>query len=187
MLEVMTRTDSDCVVLETHIQFHCFSHSQLTLHGSLHFDFWKSRLGCKYITHSYTNINYKVFLHGCTMHVDNIKSFICPTNANTNYSKTAELLKTSKSKIIAPTCFGLHKPSSGSSQSVLHQSYNIDFSVYISLMKFSVLWLHILFHPVVCINCALCTAQCTIHTYKEICSQSTDNFMNNMYTLKSTL
>jgi hypothetical protein len=58
-----------------------------------------------------------------------VKSFICPTNAHTNYSKIVELLKTFKTATIAPTCFGLHKPSSGSSQSVLRQSYNIDFSV----------------------------------------------------------
>ena len=81
-------------------------------------------------------------LHGCTVHVDNIKSFICPTDAHTNYSKIVELLKTFKTTIIAQTCFGLHKPSSGSSQSVLRKRYNIDFSVYMSLMKFSVLWLH---------------------------------------------
>ena len=80
-----------------------------------------------------------------------VKSFICPTNAHTNYSKIVELLKTFKTATIAPTCFGLHKPSSGSSQSVLRQSYNIDFSVYMSLMKFSVLWLHSLFRPVVCV------------------------------------
>ena len=65
-----------------------------------------------------------------------------------NYSKIVELLKTFKTTITAPTCFGLHKPSSGSSQSVLRQSYNIDFSVYMSLMEFSVLWVHILFCPV---------------------------------------
>ena len=32
-------------------------------------------------------------LHGCTVHVDNIKSFTFPTNAHTNYSKIFELLK----------------------------------------------------------------------------------------------
>jgi len=31
-------------------------------------------------------------------------------------------------KLLVPTCFGLHKPSSECSQSVLRQSYNIDFS-----------------------------------------------------------
>ena len=67
-----------------------------------------------------------------------IKSFICPTNARINYSKTVELLKTFKTTIIVPRCFGLHKPSPGTSQSVLRQSYNIDFSVYMSLMKFLV-------------------------------------------------
>ena len=33
-------------------------------------------------------------LHGCTVHFDNIKYFICPTNAYTNYSKIVEILKT---------------------------------------------------------------------------------------------
>jgi hypothetical protein len=76
---------------------------------------------------------------------------MCPTNEHINYSKIVELLKTSKTTIIAPTCLGLHKPSSGSSQSALRQSYNIDFRVYMSSMKFSVLWLHILPRPVVCV------------------------------------
>ena len=52
-----------------------------------------------------------------------------------NYSKIVELLKSFKTTVIVPTRFGLHKPSSGSSQSVLRQSYNIDFSVYMWLMK----------------------------------------------------
>ena len=55
------------------------------------------------------------------MHADDNKSFICPTNAHTNYSKIAEPLKTFKTTIIDPKYFGLHKPSSGSSQSVLRQ------------------------------------------------------------------
>jgi len=46
------------------------------------------------------------------VHVDNIKSFICPTNAHTNYSKIIELLAAFKTTIIDPRCFGLHKPSS---------------------------------------------------------------------------
>jgi len=38
-------------------------------------------------------------------------------------------LKTFKTTTIAPKCFVLHKSSLGSSQSVLRQIYNIDFSV----------------------------------------------------------
>ena len=38
------------------------------------------------------------------MHVDNIKSFICPTNANTNYSKIVELLKTLKTAVFKNMC-----------------------------------------------------------------------------------
>jgi len=36
---------------------------------------------------------------------------------HTNYYKVVKLLKSFKIIIVAPTCFGLHKPSSGSSQS----------------------------------------------------------------------
>jgi len=32
--------------------------------------------------------------HGCTVHFDNIKFFICPTNAHTNYFKTVKLFLT---------------------------------------------------------------------------------------------
>ena len=56
-----------------------------------------------------------------------VKSFICPIKAHTNYYKIVELLKIFKTTVIAPTCFGLHKPSSGSSMSVLRQSCNIDY------------------------------------------------------------
>ena len=43
------------------------------------------------------------------------KYFIYPTNAHTNYFKTIKLLKTFKITTLAPTCFGLDEPSSGSS------------------------------------------------------------------------
>ena len=45
---------------------------------------------------------------------------------HTNYYKIVKQLKLFKIIIVAPTCFGLHKPSSGSSQPVLRQSYNVD-------------------------------------------------------------
>jgi len=38
---------------------------------------------------------------------------------HTNYYKIVKQLKSFKIIIVAPTCFGLHKPSSGSSQPVL--------------------------------------------------------------------
>jgi len=38
---------------------------------------------------------------------------------HTNYYKIVKLLKSFKIIIVAPKCFGLHKPSSGSSQPVL--------------------------------------------------------------------
>ena len=57
-------------------------------------------------------------LHSCTVHVDSIKSFICPTNA-TNYHEIVKQLEAFKIITVAPTCFGLHKPTSGSSQPVL--------------------------------------------------------------------
>ena len=45
---------------------------------------------------------------------------------NTNYYKIIKQLKSFKIIIVAPACFGLHKSSSGSSQLVLLQSYNVD-------------------------------------------------------------
>ena len=59
------------------------------------------------------------------MHVDSIKFYTCPTNAYNSY-KIIKLLKSFKIIIVAPTCFSLHKPSSGSSQPVLRQIYNVD-------------------------------------------------------------
>ena len=44
----------------------------------------------------------------------------------TLYYKIVKLLKSVKIIVVAPTCFGLHKPLSGSSQPVLRQSYNVD-------------------------------------------------------------
>ena len=43
---------------------------------------------------------------------------------HTNYCKIVEQLKSFKIIIVAPTCFGLHKSSSGSSQPVLRFSFN---------------------------------------------------------------
>jgi len=59
-------------------------------------------------------------LQRCTVHVGGIKSFICPTNAHKLFYKIVKQLKSFKIIIVAPTCFGLHKPSSVSSQTVLH-------------------------------------------------------------------
>jgi hypothetical protein len=53
---------------------------------------------------------------------------------HTNYCKIVKQLKSFKIIIVALTCFGLHKPSSGSSQPVLRQSYNVDFG-YMSLFE----------------------------------------------------
>ena len=53
---------------------------------------------------------------------------------HTNYYKIVKLLKTFKIIIVAPTCFDLHKPSSGSYQPVLRRTYNVDFG-YISLYE----------------------------------------------------
>jgi len=47
-----------------------------------------------------------------------IKFFICPTNAHNSY-RIVKLLKSLQIITVAPTCFGLHKPLSGSSQPVL--------------------------------------------------------------------
>ena len=53
---------------------------------------------------------------------------------HTNYCKIVKQLKSFKIIIVAPACFGLHKPSSGSSQPVLRQTYNVDFG-YVSLFE----------------------------------------------------
>ena len=58
------------------------------------------------------------FLRSCTLHVDNISSFFFQL-MHTNCYKTMKLLKSFKIIIVAPACFGLHQPSSGSSQRVL--------------------------------------------------------------------
>jgi len=50
---------------------------------------------------------------------------------HTNYYKNVKRLKSFKIIIVAPTCFGLHKPSSGCSQPVLRWSYNVDFGCII--------------------------------------------------------
>ena len=60
---------------------------------------------------------------------------------HTNYYKTVKLLKSFKIVTVAPKFFGLHKPSSGSSQPVLRQSCNVDFG-YISLFEVIGIVLH---------------------------------------------
>ena len=59
-----------------------------------------------------------------------------------NYYKIVKQLKSFKVIIVAPTCFGLHKPSSGSSQPVLRQSYNVDIRYIYRCLELSILWLH---------------------------------------------
>ena len=71
-----------------------------------------------------------------------IKFFICPTNAHNSY-KIMKGLKSFKFITVAPTCFGLHKPSSGSSHPVLCQSYKVDIGYIYRYLKLSVLWLHV--------------------------------------------
>jgi len=88
---------------------------------------------------------------------------------HTNCYKIVKVLKSLKIIIVAPICFGLHKPSSGSSQTVLSQSYNVDigyirYIVIYLYLKLSVLWLHILFSPVKRVDRALCRVElCTVH------------------------
>jgi hypothetical protein len=53
---------------------------------------------------------------------------------HTNYCKAVEQLRSFKIIIVAPTCFGLHRPSSGSPQPVLCQSYYVDCG-YMSLFE----------------------------------------------------
>jgi len=60
---------------------------------------------------------------------------ICPTNAHNSY-KIVKLLKSFKIIIVAPTCFGLHKPSSGSSQPVLRQVTMLIWVIYIVIWSY---------------------------------------------------
>ena len=81
----------------------------------------------------------------------------------------SKTVKTFQTIIFASTCFGLHKPSPGSCSLRLAKG-TILIAIYKSLLKYSVLSLHISFSPVVCVCvcvcvCVLCTvqnAQCII-------------------------
>jgi len=95
-------------------------------------------------------------LRSCTVHVVNIEFFICSTIAHNSY-KIIKLLKSFKTIIVATTCFGLHKPSLGSSQPVPRQSYNVDIGYIYRYLKLPVLWLHILFSPIMRVDRALHT------------------------------
>ena len=53
------------------------------------------------------------------------------------------ITKSFKIVIVAPTCFGLNKPSSESCQPVLRQSYKVDMSYTNRYLKLSVLWLRV--------------------------------------------
>ena len=90
---------------------------------------------------------------------------------HTNYYKIVKRLKPFKITTVAPICFGLRKPSSGSSQLVLRQSHNIDIGYIYRYLKLSVLWLHMR------VDRALNSARSTrITGLNKICSHSTDNF-----------
>jgi len=91
------------------------------------------------------------------MHVDNI--FFIVQLMHTNFYKIVKLLKSFKIIIVAPTCFGLHKPSSGSSQPVLRQSYNVDFGYIYRYLKLSVLWLHI---------CSVCNEGTVVNIWSKL-------------------
>jgi len=119
-----------------------------------------------YSLRKYLYITYRCYLRCCTVHIDNIKFFICPTNAGNSY-KIVKLLKSFKITIVAPTCFGSHKPSSGSSRPVLHQSYNVDIGYIYRYLKLSALWLHILFSPVIHVDRAMCRVHHSHPTFKN--------------------
>ena len=89
--------------------------------------------------------------------------FVRLTHAN--YYKIVKHSKSFKIITTAPTCFGLHKPSSGSSQPVLRQNYNVDFR-YIWL--FEVIGVVVVYFVQCCYACGSCT-------YK-IFNHNTDNF-----------
>jgi len=122
-------------------------------------------------------------LCSCTVHVDNIKFFICSTNTHNSY-KTVKLLKSFKIIIVAPACFSSYKPSSASSQPVLRQIYNVDIGYIYRYLKLSVLWLHILFSPVIRVNRALCRVHNARSTHitglNKICTRVLITSNNNI-------
>ena len=75
-----------------------------------------------------------------------------------NYSIIVKQLKSFKIIIVASTRFGLHKPSSGSSQPMLCQSYNVGFG-YISLFEVIGIVATYLFHPVMRVDRELCRVE----------------------------
>jgi len=82
---------------------------------------------------------------------------------HTHHYKIVKLLQSFKIIIIAPTCFGLCKPLSGSSQPVLRQSYSVDLG-YISLYEVIGIVATYLFRPVMCVDRALCKVSLyTVH------------------------
>jgi len=124
-------------------------------------------------------------LQSCKVHVDNIKSFISPTSAHTNYFKTFKLLKTYKSTTIAPTCFGLHKPSSG--RSLCFAKFTMLISVTHAVTEdFGAVAAYFVQSRGACVSCTLqnetlhsARYTCTMELNK-ICSHSTEIFNNLM-------
>ena len=78
--------------------------------------------------------NFRFRKSQCGKHLFKVLSPLFIQLMHINYYKIVEQLKSFKITIVAPTCFGLHKPLSGSSQPVLRCSYNVDFG-YISLFE----------------------------------------------------
>jgi nucleoside phosphorylase len=64
--------------------------------------------------------------HSCTVHLDIIKSFISPTNAQLVCFKILKL--TLKFTINAPTCFGLTKPKHVG-------AFIVNFNVHYNILK----------------------------------------------------
>ena len=87
-----------------------------------------------------------------------------------NYYKIVKLLKSFKIIIVASTCFGLHKPITGSSQTVLRRSYNVDFG-YIHRYMQLCMWI---------VHCRSALSSCTVHSalstritsYNDVCNRS---------------
>jgi len=83
---------------------------------------------------------------------------------HTNYFNR-QTVKTFNTIIFAPTCFVLHKPSSGS-YSLRIAKVTVWISICKSLLRYSVLWLHISFSRVVRVHYAL-RRICTVHNAHE--------------------
>ena len=99
---------------------------------------------------------------------------------HTSYYKIVKQSKSFTIVIVAPTCFGIHKPSSVKYSMRFAKVIILIAILYKSLFKCSVIWLHTSFSPVVRVYYAQC------HTRPKINSHNTEYFSNDLYNVINT-